>query len=153
VQFVDNLLRRDTDSTHEKRRLLFDYDINELGKLAFSIIILLAKSAKKKPLASRTLNTYIGLPSRATDSRNQQIDSKGGILILKSIFNLLDLILCISPPPKPLMKCTHLPPENLRRVPKTTNHTQATSISNSNCKLRTSGDIHPSEDDRMPDPK
>lgn len=45
VECVDSFFRGDADGTDEEGGLLFDYDLDKLGELAFGVVVLLGDTA------------------------------------------------------------------------------------------------------------
>lgn len=72
MKLVDGLLRGYANSADEERSFLLDDDIDELGKLALCIVI-------------------ICLPSIASNLRDKEVNTEGGVLIIEMALELLDL--------------------------------------------------------------
>lgn len=76
----------------------------------------------------------LGLAGTATDLRKQKINTEWCVLVLQVSLELCDLL-----------------PKHVGCVSNTSNDTNTSSVGDSGCELRASGDVHASKHDRVVD--
>lgn len=88
METINHLLRRNSDSAHEKRDFILNHNFRQLRKLAFGVIIL--QNGRRRAwicywqcYAYNSRMTYVGFAGVATNLREQKVDAKRRILIFQ----------------------------------------------------------------------
>lgn len=93
MELVDNFLWRHTNSAHEELGFALDYDVHELGKLTFRVVILDETTYGLVISYGRVELTYISLARITSYLRDEQVDAKRCIFVLQVAFQFTDCLL------------------------------------------------------------
>lgn len=91
VQLLDGPCRWYADSTDEEPGLLLDDDINEVWQLALRVVVLESSMLTSKQRNTQYEVTHVGLACIAANLRDEQVNTKGCVLVVQVVLDRMNL--------------------------------------------------------------